>query len=193
MGERALKVDKSAGFFAVSGAVGADDSVLAEDVRIAERRGGEKPVRVLARLGARYVADFKERAPVNTLDIVPASKPGAFKVFYQGKLLAKAKLDVIAESGWKREFKTDEQGAVEAALPWRGTYVIEVQQRRHARQAGRGVVRRDALCQHAVVPPRRRPARSADAAGGGSQAALARRREGAVQRERHVMLERRHE
>jgi hypothetical protein len=127
MGERALKVDKSAGFFAVSGAVGADDSVLAEDVRIAERRGGEKPVRVLARLGARYVADFKERAPVNTLDIVPAGKPGAFKVFYQGKLLAKAKLDVIAESGWKREFKTDEQGAVEAALPWRGTYVIEVQ------------------------------------------------------------------
>jgi hypothetical protein len=117
MGERALKVDKTAGFFTVSGVVGADDSVLAEDVRIVERRGGEKPARVLARLGARYVADFKERAPVNTLDIVPAGKPGAFKVFYQGKPLAKAKLDVIAESGWKREFKTDEQGAVEAALP----------------------------------------------------------------------------
>jgi len=58
---------------------------------------------------------------------VPAGKPGAFKVFYQGKPLAKAKLELIAESGWKREFKTDEQGAVEAQLPWRGTYVIEVQ------------------------------------------------------------------
>jgi hypothetical protein len=126
-GDKALKVDKTAGFFTVAGAVSADDSVVAEDVRIAERRGGEKPVRVLARLGARYVADFKERPPINTLDVVPAGKPGAFKVFYQGKPLAKAKLELIAESGWKREFKTDEQGAVEAPLPWRGTYVIEVQ------------------------------------------------------------------
>ena len=48
-------------------------------------------------------------------------------MFYQGKPLAKAKLELIAELGWKREFKTDEQGAVEAPLPWRGTYVIEVQ------------------------------------------------------------------
>jgi uncharacterized GH25 family protein len=82
---------------------------------------------VLSTLGARYVADFKEQAAVNTLDIVPAGKPGAFKVFYQGKPLAKAKLELIAESGWKREFKTDDQGAVEAPVPWRGAYVIEVQ------------------------------------------------------------------
>ena len=126
-GDKALKVDRTPGFFTVSGTVAADDSVVAEDVRIAERRGGEKPVRLLARLCARYVADFKVRAPVTTLDVVPAGKPGAFKVFYQGKPLAKAKLELIAESGWKREFKTDEQGAVEASLPWRGTYVIEVQ------------------------------------------------------------------
>jgi len=126
-GDKALKVDKMAGFFTVAGVVSADDSVVAEDVRIAERRTAEKVTRVLARLGARYVADFKERPPVNTLDVVPAGKPGAFKVFYQGKPLAKAKLELIAESGWKREFKTDEQGAVEAPLPWRGTYVIEVQ------------------------------------------------------------------
>ena len=58
---------------------------------------------------------------------MPAGKPGAFKVFYQGKPLAKAKLELIAESGWKREFKTDEQGAVDASLLWRGSYVIEVQ------------------------------------------------------------------
>jgi hypothetical protein len=59
---------------------------------------------------------------------VPAGKPGLFKVFYQGKPLAKAKAELIAESGWKREFRTDEQGAFEADLPWRGGYVIEVQQ-----------------------------------------------------------------
>ena len=46
---------------------------------------------------------------------MPAGKPGVFKVFYRGKPLAKAKLELIAESGWKREFKTDEQGAVEAS------------------------------------------------------------------------------
>jgi hypothetical protein len=126
-GDKALKVDKTVGFFAVGGAVGADDSVVAEDVRVSERRTAEKMTRTLSRLGARYVADFKERPPTNTLDVVPAGKPGAFKVFYQGKPLAKAKLELIAESGWKREFKTDEQGAVEAPLPWRGTYVIEVQ------------------------------------------------------------------
>src|SRR5258707_9556898 len=62
--DKALKVDKTAGFFAVAGAVGADDSVLAEDVRIVERRG-DKPTRVLTRLGARTVADFKERPAVN--------------------------------------------------------------------------------------------------------------------------------
>ena len=74
----------------------------------------------------RAVADFNEQAPFNTLDIVPAGKPGLFKVFYQGKPLAKAKAELIAESGWKRDFKTDEQGAFEATLPWRGGYVIEV-------------------------------------------------------------------
>src|SRR3981189_855409 len=127
-GDKALKVDKTAGFFPVAWVVSVDDSGVAEDVRIAERRTAEKVTRVLARLGARYVADFKERLPLNTLDVVPAGKPGAFKVSYQGKPLAKAKLELIAESGWKREFKTDEQGAVEVPLPWRGTYVIEVQQ-----------------------------------------------------------------
>lgn len=126
-GDKALKVDKTAGFYALSGGIGADDSVVAEDVRVSERRAGEKVTRVLSRLGARYVADFKERPAVNTLDIVPAGKPGAFKVFYQGKPLAKAKLELIAESGWRREYKSDEQGLVEASLPWRGTYVVEVQ------------------------------------------------------------------
>ncbi|CAN5909285.1 hypothetical protein BH11PSE3_BH11PSE3_07140 [soil metagenome] len=124
--DQPLKVDRTAGSFSLAGSIGKDDSVVVEDVKLNERRG-DKPTRILSKLGARYVADFKERPPVNTLDIVPAGKPGAFKVFYQGKPLAKAKLELIAESGWKREFKTDEQGAVEAPLPWKGGYVIEVQ------------------------------------------------------------------
>jgi hypothetical protein len=124
--DKALKVDRQAGFFAVAGAMGKDDSIVAENVAITERRG-DKPTKVLNKLGARYIADFKEQAPVNTLDIVPAGKPGLFKVFYQGKPLAKAKLELIAESGWKHEFKSGADGVVEAPLPWRGAYVIEVQ------------------------------------------------------------------
>jgi hypothetical protein len=124
--DKALKLDKQATFFAVAGPLAKDDSVIAENVAITERRG-DKPTKVLNRLGARTVADFKELPAVNTLDIVPAGKPGLFKVFYQGKPLAKAKAELIAESGWKREFKTDEQGLFEATLPWRGGYVIEVQ------------------------------------------------------------------
>lgn len=123
---RALVLDKQATFFAVAGPLAKDDSIVAETVTVYERRG-EKPGKTLSRLGARTVADFKEQAPVNTLDIVPAGKPGLFKVFYQGKPLAKAKAELITEAGWKREFKTDEQGAFEADLPWRGGYVIEVQ------------------------------------------------------------------
>ncbi len=123
--DKPLKLDKQATFFAVAGPLAKDDSVVAETVTVYERRG-DKPGKTLSRLAARTVADFKEQAPVNTLDIVPAGKPGQFKVFYQGKPLAKAKAELIAESGWKREFTTDEQGAFEAPLPWRGGYVIEV-------------------------------------------------------------------
>jgi hypothetical protein len=124
--DKALKLDKQATFFAVAGPLAKDDSIVAENVAVTERRG-DKPTKVLNRLGARTVADFKELPAVNTLDIVPAGKPGQFKVFYQGKPLATAKAELIAESGWKREFKTDEQGLFEAPLPWRGGYVIEVQ------------------------------------------------------------------
>ena len=123
--EKPLKLDKQATFFAVAGQLGKDDSIVVENVAITERRG-DKPTKVLTRLGARHVVDFKELAPLNTLDVLPAGSPGLFKVFYQGKPLAKAKAELIAESGWKREFKTDEEGVFKATLPWRGGYVIEV-------------------------------------------------------------------
>lgn len=123
--EKPLKLDKQATFFAVAAQLGKDDSIVVENVAITERRG-DKPTKVLTRLGARHVVDYKELAPLNTLDILPAGSPGLFKVFYQGKPLAKAKAELIAESGWKREFKTDEEGVFKATLPWRGGYVIEV-------------------------------------------------------------------
>ncbi|HEY4170947.1 MAG TPA: DUF4198 domain-containing protein [Reyranella sp.] len=124
---RPLKVEKTPNAFTVSGTVSAGDSIVAEQSMVSERKQGDKPVRTLGTLAARWVPDFAERAPTLTLDVVPTGKPGAFKVVYDGKPLPKAKLELKAESGWQRELRTDEQGVFTADLPWRGTYVIEIE------------------------------------------------------------------
>lgn len=125
-GAQPLKVEKQAMSFGLAGAPAGADSVVAEQVRIVERKQGDKVARALTRLSARYVTDFTERKPVITLDIVPAGKPGAFTAFYDGKPLPKAKVEVGTEFGWRKELKTDDNGAFEVALPWKGTYLIEV-------------------------------------------------------------------
>ena len=111
----------------LSGTIGAGDSIVAEQARVTERKQADKVMRTLGRLAARWVPDFAERAPVLTLDIVPTGKPGSFKVVYDGKPLAKAKLELKAELGWQRELHTDEQGVFTVGLPWRGTYAIEIE------------------------------------------------------------------
>ena len=60
--DKALKVDKTAGVLRRRRAVGKDDSIVAENVAVNERRG-DKPTKVLTRWGARTVADFKELPP----------------------------------------------------------------------------------------------------------------------------------
>jgi hypothetical protein len=134
-GAQPLKLEKSPSAFVLSGPIGTGDSIVAEQARVTERKQADKAIRTLGRLAARYVPDFAERTPVLALDIVPTGKAGAFRVVYDGKPLAKAKLELIAESGWKREFHTDEHGAVTVGLPWRGAYVIEIE---HLDAAGGG-------------------------------------------------------
>jgi hypothetical protein len=123
----ALTVQKTPSAFALKGKVVATDSIVAQQARVTERKQGEKTTRTLGRLAARAIPDWNERPAVLALDVLPAGKPGAIRVVYEGKPLPKAKLEVIAQSGWKREYQTDDHGAVEVALPWRGAYVIEVQ------------------------------------------------------------------
>lgn len=125
-GDQALKVEKRATSFQIMGAPTSVNSIVAEQARVTERKQGEKVMRSLGRLAARYVTDFAERNPVISLDIVPGGKPGAFRVFYDGKPLPKAKAEVATEFGWKRELTTDDSGTIELALPWKGTYMIEV-------------------------------------------------------------------
>lgn len=126
-GVQPLKVEKSSAAFVITGKRTSVDSIVAEQVRVNERKQSDKVTRTLGRLGARWVPDFAERTPVLPLDVVPAGKPGTIKVFYKDKPLAKAKLELISESGWKRELRTDEQGALTVALPWKGVYVIVVE------------------------------------------------------------------
>jgi hypothetical protein len=126
-GVQSLKIEKSPSAFVLSGTIAAGDSVVAEQARVTERKQGDKVTRTFGILAARWIPNFSERAPVLALDIVPTGHPGSFKVVYDGKPLAKAKVELVAESGWKKETHSDEQGAFTVATPWRGTYVIEIE------------------------------------------------------------------
>ncbi|MDO8973057.1 DUF4198 domain-containing protein [Reyranella sp.] len=125
-GDVALKAEKKPTSFQFSGVPEGTGSVVAEQARVTERKPVDKAIRTLDRYSARYIADFGERKPLIPLDIVPAGKPGSFKVFYDGKPLPGARAEIVTEFGWTRELKTDEAGAFEVALPWKGTYAIEV-------------------------------------------------------------------
>lgn len=135
-GNQSLAPAKGATCFAVPATPKAGDSVVAEDARY--------PISVRTRDGvtsrstwwpaARFVTDRAARAPELTLDIVPLGG-ATFRVFFKGRLLAKAKVEVVAAFGWSKELRTDDNGDFDVALPWRGAYVFEVQ---HAdRMAGK--------------------------------------------------------
>jgi hypothetical protein len=125
-GDLALRAEKKPTSFQFSGVPEGIGSVVAEQARVNERKQVDKAIRTLDRYSARYIADFGERKPLIPLDIVPAGKAGRFKVFYDGKALPGARVEIATEFGWTRELKTDEAGAFEVALPWKGTYAIEV-------------------------------------------------------------------
>lgn len=125
-GDTALKVEKKPTSFQFTGAPDSTGSVVAEQARVTERKQNDKVTRTLGRYSARYVTDFSERKPLIPLDIVPTGKPGSFKVFYDGKPLPKAKAEVVTEFGWTKELKTDEAGAIDVELPWKGAYAVEV-------------------------------------------------------------------
>lgn len=127
-GERALAVEKTANGFALSGSLDEADSVVAEDSRypVFERKRGGATTRSIYRPAARLVPDRTARKPALDLDIVPAGGD-RFEVYFKGKPLAKTKVEVIAASGWGREMQTGDDGSFTVSLPWKGTYVFEVQ------------------------------------------------------------------
>jgi len=126
-GEKPLTLGKAAAAFTVAGTVGPGDGVVAEDARypISVRTRDGSTTRSLWWPAARFVRDRSPLPPLLTLDVVPAGG-NAFRVFFKGKPLARAKVGAVAAFGWSRESYTDEDGRFEVALPWRGAYAFEV-------------------------------------------------------------------
>lgn len=126
-GERALTVARSAKAFTVSGTNAESGSVVAEDPRYAIHVGTRDGVtrRSIYWPAARFVTERTALQPTLTLDLVPAGAD-KFRVFYRGKPLAKAKVEVTAAFGWGKEARTDEDGTISVTLPWRGLYALEV-------------------------------------------------------------------
>jgi len=108
--------------------LGTGESFIAEDIRypVSERKVGERTVRSAYQPAARFVPDLGVRKPVLTLDVLPSDKTGRFKVEFRNAALPKAKVNVIAVSGWSRELRTGEDGTFDISLPWKGVYAIEV-------------------------------------------------------------------
>ena len=128
-GAQPLQASKTAGAFVLNGKVGAGESIIVEEDNYPswEEKKDGKSTRTVWIPAARLIADSKAQAPALTLDLVPTGKPGQFQVSYQGKPLAQAKVNAVVQSGWGKEAWSDAQGLVSFPLPWKGTYVLEVQ------------------------------------------------------------------
>ncbi|NHZ97973.1 DUF4198 domain-containing protein [Massilia sp. CCM 8734] len=124
---RTLKLDKTAGAFVLSARATVGQSIIAEEANYPafEKKTGDTVVRSIWTPAARLVNGSAAQQARLTLDIVPTGKAGQFQLSYQGKPLAKTKVGAVAQSGWAREAQSDEQGMVNFAMPWKGTYVLE--------------------------------------------------------------------
>jgi uncharacterized GH25 family protein len=126
-GERSVDATKSATGFTMPFKAGQDETIVAEDAVFPLRRikQGDREFTSWFRPSARYVTSFAVLEPKLALDIVPAGRPGTFKIFFKGKPLPKAKVTVVVQSGWAKEAHSNDQGVVSFDLPWKGSYVLE--------------------------------------------------------------------
>lgn len=127
-GETALKLEKTAKGYLVSGATpAAGDAIVAEDNAYPgwETTKDGKTLQHIWIPAARLATGFAAQQPKLALDIVPTGTAGQFKVFYKGQPLPKAKVAITVPSGWSKEAESDASGAVKFDLPWKGTYVLE--------------------------------------------------------------------
>jgi len=118
---------KTASGFTLPFAPAANESVVAEDARYPLYPSGQGDKQVLNWFhpSARLMTGFAPLAPSLALDLVPAGDPGAFRLYFKGKPLAKTKVSLVTQSGWAKEGRTDADGLVRFDMPWQGQYVAE--------------------------------------------------------------------
>ncbi|QNP60727.1 DUF4198 domain-containing protein [Paenacidovorax monticola] len=106
---------------------GAADTLFAEAAYpLIERTKANLPP-LLWRPAARWVASLAQPVAASApLDVVPTGKAGELRVVFQGAPLPKAKVTLVAPSGWAREAEAGADGTVQFELPWKGQYVAEV-------------------------------------------------------------------
>lgn len=104
------------------------DTIVAEDASypLYTWKQGDKEITNWYHPAARYLTAFTAQEPRLPLDLVPTGKVGEFKLYFKGKPLPKVKVNLLVQSGWAKEARTDEQGLVKFDMPWKGTYVAEV-------------------------------------------------------------------
>lgn len=131
-GERPLTLTKGADGFALSVPAAAGESLAVQDAAypVVKRKDGDREFRMAWTPAARLPADFAKQTPKLALDIIPTGAVTAegvqLALTFKGQPLPKTKVGVVAASGWSQEHRTDDQGLFTAALPWKGTYVVEV-------------------------------------------------------------------
>lgn len=121
-----LSVSRGTGHFAVAGG---DEAAV---VLVTEESAG---VRDLGKFGlglaksnyyARYGQPRDRTAATDLMLDVAGHEPNRLTVFYRGRPLKDAKVEVVAPNTWVQEHKTDAEGNVLINTPWRGHYVVHV-------------------------------------------------------------------
>ena len=103
------------------------DGLVAEDAAfpLSTFKQGERMVTSWYRPAARFATSTAEPQPRLALDLLPAGEPGRFRVTWQGRPAARAKVTIVVAAGWSKEASADDEGLVRFDLPWRGLYLLE--------------------------------------------------------------------
>lgn len=127
-GETTAGGTKSENGFTLPFKAAAGDSLVAEDASypLYTFKKGGKDVSHWYHPAARLITTFAPQESKLALDLVPAGKPGEFKLFFKSTALPKSKVVLVTQSGWAKEGHTDAQGLVKFDMPWAGTYVAEI-------------------------------------------------------------------
>ena len=131
VGARDMHYTTADGRKVLDGTAGAGESLIAAVTSYPafERKKDDKTIRTIWTPAARFVTDLEMRQASLTLDVVPIGLNRAgeaeFQVTYKGAPLAKAEVEIVAQSGWVQTRKTEDDGIFSIVLPWQGSYVIE--------------------------------------------------------------------